>query len=231
MAVDEALLEAAGQGVTTLRLYQWHEPTLSLGYFQAAGERAGHAASRTCPLVRRASGGGAIVHDRELTYCLATLITDRLGAKADALYAAVHGALIETLAELGVRAHLHESATSVDRTARQPFLCFQRRTRGDVMCGGAKIAGSAQRRQRSALAQHGSILLSQSACAPELPGIEQLAGISISADDLAQRFAGQLAGKLGLTLTAGKLSPSETSRASALESQRFAAAGWTNRRL
>src|SRR5436190_15116613 len=72
MAIDEALLEsAATDGVATLRLYQWSEPTLSLGYFQAAEERERHQASTNCPLVRRASGGGAILHDRELTYSLA----------------------------------------------------------------------------------------------------------------------------------------------------------------
>src|SRR5882724_9809402 len=72
MAVDEALLESAAvDGIATLRLYQWSEPTLSLGYFQPAADRQTHPASRECPLVRRASGGGAILHDRELTYSLA----------------------------------------------------------------------------------------------------------------------------------------------------------------
>src|SRR5689334_21696416 len=72
MAIDDALLESAAEaGVATLRLYQWSEPTLSLGYFQAAAERKTHQPSLTCALVRRASGGGAILHDRELTYSLA----------------------------------------------------------------------------------------------------------------------------------------------------------------
>src|SRR5690242_1143259 len=72
MAVDEALLEtAADAGIATLRFYQWNEPTLSLGYFQAAAERNQHSMSSGCPLVRRASGGGAILHDRELTYSIA----------------------------------------------------------------------------------------------------------------------------------------------------------------
>ena len=72
MAVDEALLEtAASLGVPTLRFYQWQEPTMSLGYFQEYADRLRHAASAGCPTVRRASGGGAIMHDRELTYSLA----------------------------------------------------------------------------------------------------------------------------------------------------------------
>src|SRR4051794_22517252 len=72
MALDEALLiDAETSGVASLRFYSWREPTLSLGYFQRHTDRAGHAASAGCLLVRRASGGGAILHDRELTYSIA----------------------------------------------------------------------------------------------------------------------------------------------------------------
>ncbi len=69
MAVDEALLESAvAGGLPVFRLYQWSEPTLSLGYFQAVADRQQHPASHGCPLVRRRSGGGAILHAHELTY-------------------------------------------------------------------------------------------------------------------------------------------------------------------
>src|SRR5687767_6703039 len=71
MAVDEALLEsAADSGEITLRFYEWSRATLSLGYFQSHAERSGHTASLACPMVRRSTGGGAIVHDQELTYSL-----------------------------------------------------------------------------------------------------------------------------------------------------------------
>jgi len=230
LAVDEALLQSAGDGVTTLRLYQWSEPTLSLGYFQPVAARDGHAASRDCPLVRRASGGGAIVHDCELTYCLAVPIAERFGAQANALYDAAHRALIESLAEIGVRCHWHLSQATTASPAPPAFLCFQRRTPGDVTCGDAKIAGSAQRRQREGLVQHGSILLSQSACAPELPGIKQITAISVDADDLAQRLAQRLADRLGLAWQSGCLTEQEKNRAAGYESGRFAAPEWTNRR-
>ena len=72
MAVDETLLfDAAENGTATLRFYSWDEPTLSLGYFQRYADREQHTASRTCAVVRRQTGGGAILHDRELTYSLA----------------------------------------------------------------------------------------------------------------------------------------------------------------
>ena len=71
MGVDEALREwAETAGGLGLRFYQWAPATLSLGYFQTHRSRALHAGSAQLPLVRRASGGGAIVHDRELTYSL-----------------------------------------------------------------------------------------------------------------------------------------------------------------
>ena len=99
MAVDEALLAAAADGnVASLRLYQWSEPTLSLGYFQRYDDRHQHAASRACPLVRRQSGGGAILHDRELTYSLALPPVHPLARDATALYTAVHQAFVELLA-------------------------------------------------------------------------------------------------------------------------------------
>jgi lipoyl(octanoyl) transferase len=230
MAVDDALLQSAGEGVTTLRLYEWSEPTLSLGYFQSVAEREAHAASRNCPLVRRASGGGAIVHDHELTYCLAMPIAERFAAQANLLYDAVHSSLIESLKGFGVPAHLQEPAATAAAPATPPFLCFQRRTRGDVLCGQAKIAGSAQRRQRGGLVQHGSILLSQSAAAPELPGIEQIAGISLAAGELATTLADQLAGKLGVQWAGSAFTDLEQSRANRCESDRFAAAEWTCRR-
>src|SRR5581483_5910324 len=80
MSVDEMLLErTSAEGGFQLRFYQWNEPTLSLGYFQAVQDRAGHEASRGCALVRRLSGGGAILHDRELTHMPSTCpSTERL---------------------------------------------------------------------------------------------------------------------------------------------------------
>ena len=65
MACDEAMLMSTGRsGQRCLRFYGWSRPTLSLGYFQKQAAREGHAPSRGCDLVRRATGGGAILHDR-----------------------------------------------------------------------------------------------------------------------------------------------------------------------
>src|ERR1700682_6410647 len=92
MAVDQALLEHAASGGWTLRFYSWIEPTLSLGYFQAHRDRRTHTASRGLPLVRRASGGGAIVHDHELTYSLSGPAPSTRSSATRRRFCAVHAA-------------------------------------------------------------------------------------------------------------------------------------------
>ena len=106
MAVDEALLmDAVENGNATLRFYQWSEPTLSLGYFQRYADREQHAASRNCAVVRRQTGGGAILHDRELTYSLVLPPGHPLAAMRRSLYDAVHQAFIAALSRRGKRQH------------------------------------------------------------------------------------------------------------------------------
>src|SRR5437667_329111 len=65
------------------------------------------------------------------------------------------------------------------QSGHEPFLCFERRTCGDIILGDAKIVGSAQRRRRGAVLQHGSVLLSRSDFALELPGIAELRGVEV----------------------------------------------------
>lgn len=199
MEVDRRMAEeAARSGRGLLRFYAWNPATLSLGHFQRVEDRARHPSSLSCPLVRRPSGGGAIVHDRELTYALA--LPNRTGQWSDprsamSLFRSVHQALVETLSQFGVSAQLCDRDD--DRRQRPPFLCFQRRAAGDVLAGSMKIAGSAQRRWAAALLQHGSVLLSQSPSAPELPGIAEIIGVQIDSANLANAWLAQLARRLG----------------------------------
>ena len=103
MAIDQALLEhAAEAGVSTLRLYRWKPATVSLGYFQTWSSRSEHPPSIECPLVRRASGGGAIIHDQELTYSLALPSGDRWASHNRDLFDTIHQSLIACLAGFGV---------------------------------------------------------------------------------------------------------------------------------
>lgn len=233
MAVDEALLlSAAEHGITTLRLYQWNEPTLSLGYFQSAADRQQHVPSRDCPLVRRASGGGAIVHDRELTYSLTVAQSDTRLSAATSLYDAVHQSLLECFAEFGISASLYARGACEPKPTnpgREPFLCFQRRACGDIVCGGVKVVGSAQRRRRGAVLQHGSILLGRSKNAPELEGLEELTERAVTPHWITDRWPRLLALQLGAIWTAGTLTDQECHDA-ADSAERFAGDAYALRR-
>jgi lipoate-protein ligase A len=235
MAVDEMLLErAAERGTATLRFYEWSPATLSLGYFQRAAERESHTASRLCPLVRRASGGGAIVHDRELTYSLALPTAHPLAADAETLYYEVHRLLIAALAEFGVSATLSEKRNVSRR--EEPFLCFQRRSGGDIVVGPHKICGSAQRRNKGAILQHGSVLVAASPAAPELPGLAELGAPAINVAALTEAWLGHWRAQLrrrALSLSAADvrgLDETETGRADEIRVNKYAAPVWTNRR-
>lgn len=230
MAVDEILLAWAAERRRCVgRFYRWQEATLSLGYFQALEEREKHAASRLCPVVRRPSGGGAIVHDRELTYSLAIPSEHPLSLRREVLYQAVHEALVDVLAEFGILASLHcgEKRSPPDG---QAFLCFQRRAPGDVMVGDAKVAGSAQRRLRGAVLQHGSVLLGPSAAAPELAGLEPWVPSGFCAGQLVERWLPHLGQQLGFSWLREPLSDDERRQASLVEADKYRSEVWTRKR-
>jgi lipoate-protein ligase A len=226
MAVDEVLLETtASTGRAALRLYQWIEPTLSLGYFQRLSDRSAHPASGCLRVVRRLSGGGAIVHDRELTYSITIPRGHDLARDAAGLYRRVHGALIQLLTVEGVAADLHPGPSHAAR-AGEPFLCFERRGVGDVVVSQAKVAGSAQRRRAGAVLQHGSLLIDASPAAPELPGLRQVTHGS-PLTGLQRLLPDLFASALGLSLRPDSLSPEEERRARALVESRFGNPQWT----
>ncbi len=178
MARDEALMTLVGQGKSppTLRLYEWSEPTISLGYFQKYAEYESLAPpAGELPVVRRLTGGGAILHDIELTYSLALPANHTLVHKApNALYELVHQAVIASLKEVGIESKPC-GLTDDSSPTRGPFFCFERRHAYDVIAKGAKITGSAQRRTREAVLQHGSLIIEdrfsqQTAKTASIPG-------------------------------------------------------------
>jgi lipoate-protein ligase A len=265
MAVDETLLRAAEAGECWLRFYEWSEPTLSLGYFQSYDERFGHPASLTCPLVRRASGGGAIVHDEELTYTLALPGDHPLARDTLQLYMLAHEALARALAGWRIEAEL--CSDPIPRGAGEPFLCFSRRARGDVLLRlpgeaqknrtirhaakprfaednilgnserqtnperqTAKICGSAQRRRHGAIAQHGSLILRRSSAAPELEGLAEVAGVSLTAREARLAWQSQLESSLGFTCVFQSLSAAQRADVQTLAIEKYNGAAWSKRR-
>lgn len=250
MAVDEALLDAAvADGIATLRLYQWNEPTLSLGYFQQYADRDTHVASRGCAVVRRQSGGGAILHDRELTYGLTLPPAHPLTRDTTALYNAVHRAFVELLAsrltQLNADGQLElNPCTSPLSSNEEPFLCFQRRACGDLLFvkrittpaatnsapRSYKILGSAQRRHRGAILQHGSLLLAASPAAPELPGWLELTGDTLRPSEVVPGLVRQVVTLLSLDENPVELPAAIEIAATAIESDRYSSRSWTARR-
>ncbi len=229
MAVDEALLHsAAAGGAPCLRFYAWSEPTLSLGYFQAAADRQTHPPSAAAPLVRRSTGGGAILHDRELTYSLTCYAPSRSAEASRHYYLALHETAIMLLGEYGIRAHL--AVPGEPSAGAEPFLCFLRRADGDLLVGDRKVLGSAQRRYRGGLLQHGSLLLDTSPAAPELAGLQVLADLALDSRVLAVRWAELVADRLGLDLRPSELLPEERELARQIEAAKFRDKGWTERR-
>jgi lipoate-protein ligase A len=247
MAVDEVLLESvAAGGEAALRLYQWSEPTLSLGYFQPYADRESHLPSRELPAVRRSSGGGALVHDHELTYSLALPASSPHARDSIGLTCLTHQAIIASVEELsGEESRLTTCSTGipVPRTD-EPFLCFSRRAEGDLLVtppqGGPqcsetgdrlhKVCGSAQRKRRGAVLQHGGILLGRSVAAPELPGLFELGFTRLERAELADLVYHKISDRLGLQLLRDNLTSSENSAASSLVIEKFGLTDWLRRR-
>lgn len=159
MALDEALMERArSTGDTVLRVYGWASPVLSLGRNQRAlGVYAEDAlAARGIGVVRRPTGGRALLHHREVTYSVTAPWSDSSSSLA-AVYGRINGLLLDGLAMLGVHASLAGPAgRSVQPTA---LPCFAEPARGEIVLDGRKLAGSAQWRDDGALLQHGSIIV------------------------------------------------------------------------
>ncbi|MCA9174329.1 MAG: hypothetical protein KDB14_07575 [Planctomycetales bacterium] len=237
MGRDEALLETVGAtGVPVLRLYGWSVPTLSLGYFQSAADRPLHPPSADCDWVRRSTGGGAILHDEEITYSFCWPAPPRGDLHVG--YRWFHESLVRTLESLGIVAR----RCPADQTqSPPPFLCFQRRAQGDLLIDNAKVGGSAQRRRHGAALQHGSVLWRRSPCAPELPGIADLTDCPLTLDAFRESWIAELecsveslVSSLGLPV-APRLAPSdwtedEQARATQSIETRFATAAWNEKR-
>jgi lipoate-protein ligase A len=172
MALDHALMERARRtGERVLRVYFWSQPTLSLGRHQVARERIDGNAARELgiALVRRPTGGRALLHHREVTYSVTTALSPDDSVRG--WYASITEILLRALALLDVEA-------SVAPPGRTPLpataACFVQPDEGEIMVDGRKLVGSALLRQQDALLQHGSILLAddQSILNAVLPGDE-----------------------------------------------------------
>lgn len=164
MAVDEALLLACERkpGPPVLRLYGWNPPALSLGCFQKAAEEIELEVCRQrgITVVRRPTGGKAILHDRDLTYSvIAPTEAAPWGGDILQTYRALSAALVSGLRSLGVEAELLPVQKRARRTGSYGGACALVAASHEIVVRGKKLVGSAQKRLRRSFLQHGSIAL------------------------------------------------------------------------
>jgi lipoate-protein ligase A len=229
MAADETLLETAAQGIASLRFYRWSPATMTLGYFQAAAECRAYPGLAELPLVRRASGGATLVHHHEVTYCLALPAGSPWQTRGESWVRRMHGIVRDALAALGISAHLATEERLLGR-----ILCFLHQTPGDLLlvrrAGLHKVLGSAQRKQRDSLMQHGGILLAQSPHTPELPGIAELTGRRIAEEELSAVVCAELEKQLGWALEPGDWTDAERQRIAEHIAGRYGTDAWNLKR-
>jgi len=233
MALDEALLDfvAAGDEAAFLRTYGWTIPTLSLGYFQHVAQAVADPRWRNVPMVRRLSGGGAIWHHHEVTYAVVVPASHPLARPSTRLYLAVHAAIADTLAGLGVRASPRgDLVDSRDCERSRPLLCFTDTNPEDIVTYGVKIAGSAQRRRGGAVLQHGSVLLARSCRTPELLGVCDLADLPAEPLIWSERMLERIPEALGLRSLAVGVPDEVRARATELERSLYRDRAWTELR-
>jgi lipoate-protein ligase A len=165
MAADVALLDEVAAGASpALRLYRWRTPAVSLGRFQPDDDVDDEGCARLgVDVVRRPTGGKAILHGSDLTYAVAMPRPGGAAGSVDGVYCTVAGALVAGLGRLGVQAAIARG----DAGAARGPACFTSMQGADLRVGNRKVCGSAQvrrggsvpERPRGAVLQHGSLLL------------------------------------------------------------------------
>ncbi|MBI4574232.1 MAG: lipoate--protein ligase family protein [candidate division NC10 bacterium] len=248
MAVDEAVARAAGEGQApaTLRFYTWSAPTISFGYLQRApgGVDLGACRREGIPLVRRITGGRAVLHADELTYSVAVpLCGPWRTLSVPAGFTLIARPLIAGLRRLGVEASTGEAGLPPG-TGRETGACFLLPRMPAILVKGRKLIGSAQRRFHRSLLQHGSILLDfdphlHQVVFPAWPRIDSTAGVTslralLGASPVMERLVSALTAGwrevFGAPCIPGELIPAERGAAEDLVRARYGSAAWTFQR-
>ncbi|MFQ5900177.1 MAG: biotin/lipoate A/B protein ligase family protein [Thermodesulfobacteriota bacterium] len=184
MALDETLLLACNKGLSppTLRFYTWDPPAVSIGYAQNPCKEINiiELCKRSgMPLIRRITGGRAILHhNRDLTYAL--VLRGERGPKKVSVtesYKMVNICLVNALQSIGIKAGLRFRKEVVLK--EKSSFCFRTPANNDIIISGKKVVGSAQRRLERAFMQHGSIILFP----PPDDLIKVFKGLSAGSDD------------------------------------------------
>ena len=246
MAVDEAILRAlaAGRAPPTLRFYAWEPACLSLGRAQKATDIDLEALQVAgCGLVRRPTGGKAILHVDELTYSAIAPDTDpRVAGSIVESYRRLSAGLVRGLELLGVTDLSADRRWSSRRLAGP--VCFEVPSDYEITCGGCKLMGSAQMRSRGVVLQHGALplhgdvaricrfLVSRPDSArvrARATTVEQALSHPVAWDEAADALATGLAEVLNLYLEPGALTEEELAWAEELRAEKYATREWTRK--
>ena len=218
MAVDEALLTLCGQGhsPSTLRLFGFRPPCLSLGRFQPAQALDG------LQVVRRPTGGRAVVHRGDICYSVVAPADHPLVAGSiRQSYQKIARALAEGLAILGLPP-LREAAAQ----GRLPEgdWCFEAIAPHELALDGAKLVGSAQLRRDGILLQQGSIRLAPDGRGPS---IEEVLGRRLRRGEMARALVEGFGRAWGVQFRRGRLTAEEEQLAQRLQREKYANPAWT----
>jgi len=251
MAVDEAILEAIGSGEVrpTLRLYAWDPPCLSLGYAQPIQDvdlTALHA--HGWDIVRRPTGGRAILHTDELTYSvIGPLDEPRLAGSLLQSYHVLSTALLDALHRLEIPAEASPQAALPLGASVQGPVCFEVPSNYEITIHGKKLVGSAQARRKEGVLQHGSLPLTgdltritQALKFTDSPArqkaaeriwqrattVERTLGHPVEWQDAAQTFSQAFAQTLNLQLLPASLTPGEAQRTERLVQEKYSQLAW-----
>ena len=251
MAVDEAILEHVERGLVlpTLRLYAWDPPCLSLGRAQPFTDvDINRLETHGWDVVRRMTGGRAILHTDELTYSVTGPISEpNLAGSLLESYNRLAGALLAAVQDLGLLVEMKEG--KAENGIPNP-VCFEVPSTYEITVNGKKLIGSAQARRKEGVLQHGSLPLTgdltricqalvfadesaREAAMERLLArattVESVLGREVDWESAAQAFVRAFEAQLELKLEAGELSQSELSRAEELVHEKYAHPSWTEK--
>ncbi|MBE0671622.1 MAG: lipoate--protein ligase family protein [Anaerolineales bacterium] len=253
MAVDEAILEHIyrGESQSTLRLYSWNPPCLSLGHAQSFKDvDVERLKSHGWEVVRRVTGGRAILHTDELTYSVTGSAEEPvLSGGVLESYNRLAQALLYAVQSLSVPVEMKEHEDGHTQQNLNP-VCFEVPSTYEITVDGKKLIGSAQARKKEGVLQHGSLPLSgdltricdalifESESARQnakerllarATTIESVIGTGIDWETAAQAFVRGFEAELGIQFEHGEMSESEIQRAEELVKEKYAHPSWIER--
>lgn len=252
MAVDESILDSVGRGasIPTLRLYAWTPACLSLGVAQPfADVDTARLRARGWDVVRRITGGRAILHTDELTYSVSGSAENPiLAGSVLESYNRLAKALLRAVQELGMSVKMKEG--KADENSKNNPVCFEAPSTYEITVDGKKLIGSAQARRKEGVLQHGSLPLvgdltritDALAFADESARVEAAARLlaraatvesalshAVAWDDAARTMVRAFEAELGIQFERGELSQKEISRTDELVREKYGNQSWTGR--